>query len=137
MPQPDPVVFDLGVDRLALLVRGEEPEGDAPAQLGLALAGRHRDLDVIGMDGVLARQVPDLEAEWIGADAGLDPGVKSEGAPSPANPFLAGLPFLQHLQWAHPAANLHAAGIPTVEPAAERQLIHRSVEAGLVVDLVG
>src|SRR5207244_10826880 len=26
--------------------------------------------------------------------------------------------------------------IPTVEPAAERQLVHRSVETGLVVDLI-
>src|ERR1700694_1201007 len=138
VPQPYPIVLDLGIDRLTLLVRGEESEGDPPAQLGLALSRRHRDLDVIGVYGVLARQVPDLQAERIGPNAGMDAGVEAESAPRPANAFLARLPFLYDLQRGHRPPNANAPCVPTGEPTARRwQTVQGVVEAGLVVDLVG
>src|SRR5207245_1805573 len=124
-------------DGLVFFPGGEQAEGDAPAKLRRALARRHRHLDVVGVDGVLAREVPDLEAQRIAADAGLDRPFDADLAPGPADQGLPCLPLLQHLQRAHRSSNPHAAGIPSVEPAAERQLVHGSVEAGLVVDLVG
>src|ERR1700682_3016319 len=136
--QPHPVVFDLGIDRLAFLTSREESEADAPAQLGLALACRHGNLDVIGMDRVLARQVPDLQPERIRAGAGVDPGVEPERAPRPADPLLARLPFLQDLERGHRSPNANAPGVPAREPTARRRkTVQRVVEAGLVVDLVG
>src|SRR3984893_2599135 len=138
VPQPHPVVLDLGVDRLTLLVRSEEPEGDTPAQLGLALPCLHRDLYVIGIDGVLACQVPDFQPQRIRPNAGHDPGVEGEPTPRPADALLARLPFLQDLQRGHGPPNAHAPCVPTGEPTARRwQTVQGVVEAGLVVDLVG
>src|SRR5439155_9775337 len=137
LSQLDLVSLQLGIDGLVFFPGGEQAEPNPPAKLGRAFARRHRHLDVVGVDGVLAREVPDLEAQRVAADAGLDRPFDADLAPGPAHQGLPCLPLLKHLQRAHRSPNPHAAGIPSVEPAAEGQLIHGSVEAGLVVDLVG
>src|SRR3984893_17264940 len=89
------------------------------------------------MDGVLASQVPDLQAQRVAADTRLDPPIDTDLAPGPADERLPGLPLLQHFQRAHRAANPYATAVPSNEAVAGRQLIHRPVQAALVVDLVG
>src|SRR5207302_6323554 len=81
--------------------------------------------------------MPDLKSKRVAADARLDCSIGADLAPGPADQGLPCLPLLEHLERAHRSANRHAAGIPRVEPTAIRQLIPGSVEAGLVVDLVG
>src|ERR1700730_10497156 len=89
------------------------------------------------MDGVLPRQVPDLQPERIGSDAGLDRGVESDFAPGAADQCLAGLPLLQHLERVHRPASPYAPTVPSLEPAARGQLVQRPIQARLVVELIG
>src|SRR6202011_1113165 len=84
------------------------------------------------------RQVPDLQPQWIGPNAGHDPGVEAEPTPRPADALLPRLPFLQDLQRGHRPPNANAPCVPTGEPTARRwQTVQGVVEAGLVVELVG
>src|ERR1700730_2037811 len=88
------------------------------------------------MDGVLASQVPDLEAQRVAADTRLDPPVDTDLAPRPTDERLPGLPLLQHLQRAHGPANPYAAGVPATEALAGGEIVQCPIQAGLVVDLV-
>src|SRR5438132_5098295 len=89
------------------------------------------------MNGVLASQVPHLEAQRVAADTRLDPAVATDLAPGPADERLPRLPLLEHLQRAHRSPNPYAASVPSFEAVAGGQLVQRPVEAGLVVHLVG
>src|ERR1700674_1819321 len=89
------------------------------------------------MDGVLASQVPDLEAQRVAANTRLDPPIDTDLAPGPTDERLPRLPLLQHFQRVHCSANPYATAVPFTEAVAGRQLIQRPVQAGLVVDLVG
>ena len=130
------VAGHFGIDRVALLAGGEQAEGDPPAELRPALPGRERHLDVVGVDGVFLGEMPDLEAERIPADARGDPSAHADRGPGSTDAFLARLPLLQNLEWAHRAPNTHATPVPPVEAAAGWQLLEGAVQAGLVVDLV-
>src|SRR5205814_10607317 len=46
-------------------------------------------------------------------------------------------PFLPRFQWAHAPPDSYASPVPSVQPAAEGELLKGAVEAGLVVDLIG
>src|SRR5438128_9037693 len=74
------VSLQLRIDRLAILLGGEEAEAGSPSQLRLPVACRHRHLDVVGMDGVLPGKMPDLQTERIGANTGRDPAVHPDRA---------------------------------------------------------
>jgi len=127
----------LRIDRLAILHGGEEAEGGPPAQLRLPVACRHRHLDVVGVDRVLLGKMPHLQSKGIGADAGRDPAVHPDRAPGATHALLPRFPFLPRFQWAHIPPDSYASPVPSVQPAAEGELLEGAVEAGLVVDLIG
>src|SRR5438094_2467067 len=129
--------LQLRIDRLAILLGGEEPEGGPPAQLRLPVACRHRHLDVVGVDRVLLGKMPRLQSKGIGADAGRDPAVHPDRAPGATHALLPRFPFLPRFQWAHIPPDSYASPVPSVQPAAEGELLAGAVEAGLVVDLIG
>src|SRR5439155_7042579 len=131
------VSLQLRIDRLAILLGGEEAEAGSPAQLRLTVAGRHRDFDVVGVDGVLLGKMPDLQTKRIGTHARGDPAVHHDRAPGATHPLLARFPFLQRFKWAHAAPDSNPSPVPSVQAAAKRELSNCAVEAGLVVDLVG
>src|SRR5436309_11872440 len=131
------VSLQLRIDRLAILLGGEEAEAGSPSQLRLTVAGRHRHFDVVGVDGVLLGKMPDLQTKRISADAGGDPAVHADRAPGTTHPFLPRLPFLQRFQWTHAAPDAYPSTVPSVQAASKRELSKCAVEAGLVVDLVG
>src|SRR6202521_570012 len=89
------------------------------------------------MKGVLASQVPDLQAKRVAADTRLDPPVDADLAPRPTDKRLPRLPLLEHFQRVHRSPNPYAARVPSTEAIAGGQLVQGPVQAGLVVDLVG
>src|SRR4029077_9450382 len=93
-PEVDLVFAQLGIDRLALFPGREEGERDAPAQLGATLGFGHRASDVVGVDGILASQMPDLQAQRVAPDTRLDPPIDADPAPGPADERLPRLPLL-------------------------------------------
>jgi hypothetical protein len=134
--EPNALAVDLGIDRLTLLERRQQAEGDAPAQLGVALARCQRNLDVIGMDGVFACQMPDLAAQRIATNAGQNFPAQADLAPGPPDTLLASFPFLLGFERAQLAPHVDPSGVPPVQAAPKGQLIERLIQARLVVDLI-
>lgn len=137
LSQLDAAVGQSGVDRTAFLPSGEDPERSSPAKLGGPLPRRDRRLDVISVDCVFAREVPDLQSQRVATDTRLDRPIETDATPQATDAFLSRLPFLERLQVMHAAPDSNAPRIPAVEPTRKRQLVEGVVEACLVVDLIG
>src|SRR3981081_4559326 len=89
------------------------------------------------MNGILASQVPDLQAQRGPADCRRAPPVDTDLAPGPADERLPRLPLLEHFQRADRSANPYPASVPSFEAVGGGQLVQCPVQTGLVVDLVG
>src|SRR6267143_921866 len=94
-PEADGAVVEPRILGLALFPGCPDPELDSPAPARRPGPSRHRHLDVVGVDGVLLGQVPDLQSQRVHANRSLDPGTQPEPSPSTAHVLLSRFPFAQ------------------------------------------
>src|ERR671937_2520429 len=88
------------------------------------------------MDGVLTRQVPDLQPQRIKSrTCGLDLAIQPDPAPGAANSPLPTFPLVEHISGGAEPALPDAAFVVGVQPARELDRVEGAIEAGLVVFL--
>src|SRR5438132_6426102 len=124
-------------DRLAFLLGGNQAEVDSPASPSRFRARRYRELDVVRVNRVLARQVPDLQPQGIRTDRGRDLSPNPDPPPGAPDSLLPPLPLRQDFGGRHIAALAHAMLVPGIQASGKSQLAQGFIEAGSVVELVG